>query len=113
MTDAERSELEMLEGRAMRRALTEFEKNRLNYLRLRAQGVMTWREVLDIYAEVWPPSDMERESPFVQRMAREQRELEAAVERMPPLELKPQGWAGYEVHGVMLPPPAEDDGELE
>lgn len=113
MTDAERSELEMLEGRAMRRALTEFEQSRLHWLRLRAQGVMTWREVLDIYAEVWPPTDMERESPFVQRMAREREELEKQVAAMPSLNLQPSGWAGYEVHGVMLPPPAEDDGELE
>lgn len=46
MTDAERSELEMLEGRAMRRVLTEFEEERLCALRERQRESRRFRMVM-------------------------------------------------------------------
>lgn len=102
MTEAERSELDMLEGRAMRRELTEFERNRLHFLRLRASGACTWREVLDQIAnrlkhtcvfdedgvqdqECLACDILDRESPWLQRLIRER-------------------------HDTMLPPaPSEDE----
>lgn len=46
---------------------------------------------------------------FLARLERRRAEDEAALALMPPLDLRPE-WAGYD---VMLPPPAEDDGETE
>lgn len=88
MTEAERSELDMLEGRLKRRELTEFETNRLYFLRMRASGACTWREVLDQIDARLPHVEVSKESPWLQRLIRER-------------------------HETMLPPPAEDDGELE
>lgn len=47
MTDAERAELEMLEGRLMRRALTEFEEERLCALRERQRESRCFRAIYD------------------------------------------------------------------
>lgn len=55
MTDAERIELDAMEVRCKAHALAERELDRLYYLRLRAAGVCTWREVVDaIQAQIGP-----------------------------------------------------------
>ena len=61
MTDAERSELEMLEGRLMRRELTEFEEERLCALRERQRAGKRFRMMLPppFPAGAWDDGELE------------------------------------------------------
>lgn len=63
MTDAERIELDAMEARCKAHALAERELDRLYYLRLRAAGVCTWREVVDAIQEQIGPEPMPTEYP--------------------------------------------------
>ncbi len=85
MTDEERGELAELERRCAAHALAERELDRLYFLRLRAAGVATWREVLDAISAQIGPEPVPTTYP-------------AWLERR---------------HDVMLPPPGVDDGEVE
>lgn len=96
MTDAERSELEMLEGRAMRRPLTEFEEERLCALRDRERQSRRFGEFSNTLEAARPnPRAITDAIALLERMQRNE-------------------WVPYrDVRPTMLPPPAEDDGELE
>jgi hypothetical protein len=107
MTDDERLELVELEGK---RPLTVREEDRLHTLRLRAAGVMTWREVIDAYGEhVAQVMGPESEATGYPAWFKPYRPTEAEL-----ASVDVSAMTDYcQRHQTILPPPADDDLELE